>query len=158
MQDLLHGPRGAETPRSLPIVAIVGRPNAGKSTLFNRIIGERKAIVDDLPASSRSQHAETEWAGADIARRYRASEWDAATRRACKRAAWRWRRTSSYLFDGSRSQSADREAVNGCARRKPVFFAVNKLTPPAADNPTNLCSVSINYAQSRPNIASVFPI
>lgn len=50
-----------------PVVAIIGRPNTGKSTFFNRLIGERRSIVEDVPGTTRDRlYGETEWNGRDF--------------------------------------------------------------------------------------------
>src|SRR5258706_11302693 len=123
-------------PEKLPVVAIVGRPNVGKSTLFNRLVGERKAIVDDLPGVTRDRnYAEAEWNG----QKYLLvdtggfdSDTDGnleASVQAQSRLAVAEADVVIFLFDGkSGLNPLDREAVDLLRRvAKPVLFAVNKL-------------------------------
>ena len=50
-----------------PVIVLVGRPNVGKSTIFNRLVGQRLAIVDDVPGTTRDRLvAEGDWAGHDF--------------------------------------------------------------------------------------------
>ena len=68
---LLTGEEGEEllpeVQRNLPVVAVVGRPNVGKSTLVNRILGRREAVVEDRPGVTRDRvFYEAEWTGKDF--------------------------------------------------------------------------------------------
>ncbi|GAA1486036.1 bifunctional cytidylate kinase/GTPase Der [Brachybacterium fresconis] len=70
-RELLEGEHGeaavAAAPRNLPVVAVVGRPNVGKSTLVNRILGRREAVVEDQPGVTRDRvFYEAEWVGRDF--------------------------------------------------------------------------------------------
>ncbi len=58
---------GAGPVRRLPVLAVVGRPNVGKSTLVNRILGRREAVVEDTPGVTRDRvFYQAEWAGRDF--------------------------------------------------------------------------------------------
>ena len=122
--------------RKLPVLAIVGRPNVGKSTLFNRLVGERKAIVDDLPGVTRDRnYASAEWSG----RRFLLidtggidSDPEGALERSIQEQthlAITGADVILFLFDGKTGLNpADREAVDLLRKAsKPVFFAVNKI-------------------------------
>jgi len=69
--QLLEGQDGADgaatAPLALPVLAVVGRPNVGKSTLVNRILGRREAVVEDTPGVTRDRVTyPAEWAGRDF--------------------------------------------------------------------------------------------
>jgi GTP-binding protein len=119
-----------------PVLAIVGRPNVGKSTLFNKLLGERKAIVDDSPGVTRDRnYGEAEWAG----RKFQLIDTGGLDIDAeggleesiqkQSRLALREADVILFLFDGKGGLNPlDREAV-GLLRKedKPVLFAVNKI-------------------------------
>jgi GTPase len=129
-----------ETARgSLPVVAIVGRPNAGKSTLFNRIVRARRAIVDDAPGVTRdrvvarAEHGGRAFVCVDtggfVADTPRDGAALAAQVRAHALAAVGEADVVVCVLDGVAGLApADRDTVRLLARAsKPVLFAVNKI-------------------------------
>jgi GTPase len=61
------GEDGSAPSRALPVLAVVGRPNVGKSTLVNRVLGRREAVVEDVPGVTRDRvRYQSEWAGRDF--------------------------------------------------------------------------------------------
>ncbi len=115
---------------SKPLVAIVGRPNVGKSTLFNKLIGRRLSIVEDTPGVTRDRHSFTlidtggiEPASEDII---------AVQMRRQAELAIETADVIIFLVDGREGMTAADEEVAAMLRRsnKPVVLAVNKLDAP----------------------------
>ena len=122
-----------------PLVAVVGRPNVGKSTLFNRLIGKRVSIVEDTPGVTRDRiYGDAEWLNKsftliDTGGIEPASEDKIAIQ--MRRQAELAMETADvilFLVDGREGMtSADREVAAMLRRSgKPVVLAVNKLDAP----------------------------
>lgn len=119
-----------------PIVAIVGRPNVGKSTLFNRLVGQRRAIVDDMPGVTRDRNYATvdnydipftliDTGGFEpISQELLLQQMRTQSQLAMEEAD-----VIIFLMDGRAGlTAADREVAAMLRRmKKPVFYAVNKV-------------------------------
>ena len=124
---------------SKPLVAIVGRPNVGKSTLFNRLIGRRLSIVEDTPGVTRDRiYADAEW----LTHRFTLIDTGGIEPESEDIIAVQMRRQAElavetadvilFLVDGREGMTAADEEVAAMLRKsnKPVVLAVNKLDAP----------------------------
>ncbi|MFZ5632685.1 MAG: ribosome biogenesis GTPase Der [Bacillota bacterium] len=121
---------------SKPIVAIVGRPNVGKSTLFNRIVGERLAIVEEIPGVTRDRlYQDAGWAGRHFTLVDTGgldfSEQDQITSNIRKQAEIAIKEADVIVFvvDARAGLTAADEEIAGVLRKseKPVILAANKV-------------------------------
>lgn len=118
-----------------PLVAIVGRPNVGKSTLFNRLVEEPRAIVEDLPGTTRDRlYADAEWGGMaftliDTGGLVLWSE-DELTMQVRRQVELAMAEAEAILFmvDVAEGLTAGDEEIAGLLRvsQKPLFLVVNK--------------------------------
>ena len=125
---------------SKPILAIVGRPNVGKSTFFNRLVGERRAIVEDVPGVTRDRiYAETEWNGKEFAVidtggiEVRTDDTIRSQMRDQAVMAMDMADVICFMVDGKEGlTTADREVADLLRRTgKEVILVVNKVDSPA---------------------------
>lgn len=119
-----------------PVVAIVGRPNVGKSTLFNRLVGARKAIVEDIPGVTRDRLYDTsDWEGREFiiidTGGIRFDQGDIFTQEIRMQAELAIEEADVILLvvDGKQGISSEDEMVADLLRKseKPVILAANKI-------------------------------
>ena len=124
---------------SKPLVAIVGRPNVGKSTLFNRLIGRRLAIVEDTPGVTRDRiYGDAEW----LSHSFTLIDTGGIEPASEDKIAVQMRRQAEiavetcdviiFLVDGRDGLTSADEEVTAMLRKsnKPVVLGVNKLDAP----------------------------
>lgn len=123
----------------MTLVAIVGRPNTGKSTLFNRLAGARRALVDDLPGVTRDLHfATVTWHGRTFSLvdtgGISTETGDQLIERVVEQVDFAITEASAivFLLDGRDGLTSEDEEIADRLRRtrKPVFYAVNKTESP----------------------------
>ena len=128
------------------IVAIIGRPNAGKSSLFNRLTGTKDAIVDDIPGVTRDRlYGECEYEGrsfyvVDTGGIFGEDSDFSAGIKSHVEAAVRECDAVIFLVDGKAGITGSDEEIADFIRRagnKPVIVAVNKLDDPKHDDMAN---------------------
>lgn len=124
---------------SKPLVAVVGRPNVGKSSFFNRVVGKRVAIVEDTPGVTRDRiYAEAEWRNIHFALidtggiEPASEEIIPAQMRAQAEIAMDTADVILFMVDGKAGLTSDDREVANMLRRtgKPVILAVNKIDKP----------------------------
>ncbi len=132
-----------DVPPALPLVAILGRPNVGKSTLFNRLLGENRAITMDMPGVTRDRHYATVTQGPYA---YRLVDTggilfgdDHPLGEAIRKQALFALEEADlliYLFDAKEGYNPmDREVVEKIrASGKPAVYAVNKSDAPTRES------------------------
>lgn len=133
-----------------PLVAIVGRPNVGKSTLFNRLVEEPRAIVEDLPGTTRDRlYADAQWGGVaftliDTGGLVLWSE-DELTMQVRRQVELAMAEAEAILFmvDVTEGLTAGDEEIAELLRvsQKPLFLVVNK-----ADNETRRLAATEFYS------------
>ncbi|HYH33993.1 MAG TPA: ribosome biogenesis GTPase Der [Nocardioides sp.] len=131
-----------ETAGPLPVLAVVGRPNVGKSTLVNRIIGRREAVVEDVPGVTRDRVSyDADWAGRSFTL-VDTGGWDPDARGMAERIAAQAEIAVGladavlFVVDATVGITDADEAVVKILRRsqKPVVLAANKVDDQRTEN------------------------
>lgn len=134
-------PADTELPAERPVVAVVGRPNVGKSTLVNRILGRREAVVQDTPGVTRDRVSyDAEWAGHEfvlVDTGGWASDATGMAAQIAEQAEIAIQLADAVLFvvDATVGTTDEDEAVVQVLRRsrKPVVLAANKVDDQRAE-------------------------
>ncbi len=125
-----------------PLIALVGRPNVGKSTLFNRLVGRRGAIVEDVPGVTRDRnYGELDWDGRALSAvdtgGFEPASKDRLVQQVSEQAQLAVDEAAAVILvvDGREGPTNVDHAVADLLRRsgKPLFVAVNKLDSAATE-------------------------